>query len=288
MRIERKRRPSAFWVEFAPRATENVRALARNVLAAAARPAGTAALRGVRRAARARGSPLCELPGSARTSRSPADPQQYKVTYADADEAPQSASAGRDGVQFLFKTGRSHPPHRSARSRKAMRHDGKHRVHVHRVLDKFGDPCTRFLDTPSVCNLSQPRRMGAPDVTGAREPPRSSSTTCAARGRRWPRCDALTGATWRRAMENFTESSGPVRRTDGRPARQAEARGTTLFIRGTCKWARRQGGLDDVCRSRVAVYRLSTRRSPRITSGNTNAPAYMTAEKAARDPRGSR
>jgi choline dehydrogenase len=78
---------------------------------------------------------------------------------------------------------------------------------------------------------------------------------------------------------------GPAAQSDADLARAAGELGTTIFHPvGTCKMgADPMAVVDDVLRvhgvDRLRVIDASI--MPRITSGNTNAPAYMIAEKGA-------
>ena len=157
-------------------------------------------------------------------------------------------------------------------------------------LDKFGDPLHTFpAITPSVCNL-RPRSRG---WVASRRPirlpiPRSSSTISAS-----PRSAHRRRRHAVHAAHHGGEGAGAIRA--GRvPARRCRA------VRRRTGESRRRAGYDDfhpvgTCRmgrDEVAVVddRLRVRGvtdlrvidasiMPRITSGNTNAPAYMIAEK---------
>jgi choline dehydrogenase len=76
---------------------------------------------------------------------------------------------------------------------------------------------------------------------------------------------------------------GAAAQTDEELARAAGELGTTIFHPvGTCKMGHDAGAVVD---DRLSVHGIARLRvvdasiMPRITSGNTNAPAYMIAEK---------
>jgi choline dehydrogenase len=91
-----------------------------------------------------------------------------------------------------------------------------------------------------------------------------------------------------RALARFEPEEfrpGNTAETDDELARAAGELGTTIFHPvGTCKMGRDEMAVvDDRLRVRgVAGLRVvDASIMPRITSGNTNAPAYMIAEKGA-------
>ena len=158
-------------------------------------------------------------------------------------------------------------------------------------LDKFGDPLHRFpAITPSVCNL-RPRsrgwvRMTSPDPTA--HPEIKLNYLCDPEDRRIA-VDAMR-YTRRimaaRALARFEPDEfrpGPAAQTDDELAQAAGELGTTIFHPvGTCKMGRDDMAVVD---DRLSVRGVEALRvvdasiMPRITSGNTNAPAYMIAEK---------
>ena len=79
---------------------------------------------------------------------------------------------------------------------------------------------------------------------------------------------------------------GPKARTDEELEQAAGALGTTIFHPvGTCKMGSDPLAVVDDCLRVHGVERLRVVDAsimPRITSGNTNAPAYLIAEKGAR------
>jgi choline dehydrogenase len=158
-------------------------------------------------------------------------------------------------------------------------------------LDKFGDPLHRFpAITPSVCNLRPASRgwvrLTSPDP--AAHPEIKLNYLCEPEDRRVA-VDAMR-YTRRimaaRALERFSPDEfrpGPAAQTDEELAKSAGALGTTIFHPvGTCK----MGGDDmAVVNDRLSVRGIAGLRvvdasiMPRITSGNTNAPTYVIAEK---------
>ncbi|MBI2754980.1 MAG: GMC family oxidoreductase N-terminal domain-containing protein [Betaproteobacteria bacterium] len=160
-------------------------------------------------------------------------------------------------------------------------------------LDKFGDPLHPFpAITPSVCNLRPTSRgwvrIKSPDP---RDYPEiklnylatSEDRKVAVDGMRFTRRIMAAKALARYEPEEFRP--GPAAQTDEELARAAGELGTTIFHPiGTCKMgADPMAVVDDTLRvhgvDRLRVVDASI--MPRITSGNTNAPTYMIAEKGA-------
>jgi choline dehydrogenase len=160
-------------------------------------------------------------------------------------------------------------------------------------LDKFGDPLHPFRAiTPSVCNLRPTSRgwvrirSGDPDAhpeiklnyLGTEEDRR-----VAIEGMRFTRRIMSAKALERYEPEEFRP--GPAVRSDEDLARAAGELGTTIFHPvGTCRMgADPLAVVDDALRvhgvDRLRVADASI--MPRITSGNTNAPTYLIAEKGA-------
>jgi choline dehydrogenase len=162
-------------------------------------------------------------------------------------------------------------------------------------LDKFGDPLHRFpAFTASVCDL-QPASRGNVHITArdaaadpaiapcylSTEADRQTAVAALRLTRRIVSMPAL--APYR--PEEFLP--GPQFQTDADLARAAGDVGTTIFHPvGTCK----MGRADDpqaVVDARLRVRGISRLRvadasiMPSITSGNTNAPTVMIAERAA-------
>ncbi len=162
-------------------------------------------------------------------------------------------------------------------------------------LDKFGDPLHRFpAFTASVCHI-RPESRGSvhiqtPDVCEApRIAPNYLSTESdrlvAARAIRLTRRIVSGEAMSRYSPDEYLP--GPDFQTDEELAQAASQIGTTIFHPvGTC----RMGGDDDpmaVVDKRLRVQGVQGLRiadasvMPTITSGNTNSPTLMIAERAA-------
>jgi choline dehydrogenase len=158
-------------------------------------------------------------------------------------------------------------------------------------LDKFGDPLHTFpAITPSVCNL-RPLSRGWVRITSpdpATYPEIKLNYLLEPEDRRIA-IDAIR-YTRRimaaRALARFEPDEfrpGPAAQSDDDLARAAGELGTTIFHPvGTCKMGRDGTAVVD---ERLRVHGVARLRvidasiMPRITSGNTNAPAYMIAEK---------
>ena len=161
-------------------------------------------------------------------------------------------------------------------------------------LDKFGDPLHSFpAITPSVCNLRPASRgwvrIKSPDPVAypeiklnylSADEDRKVAVDAIHFTRRIMRAKALA----KYEPEEFRP--GPQVETDADLARAAGQLGTTIFHPvGTCKMGRdAMAVVDDELRvhgtERLRVIDASV--FPRITSGNTNAPTYVIAEKGAR------
>ncbi len=162
-------------------------------------------------------------------------------------------------------------------------------------LDKFGDPLHRFpAFTASVCNLRPTSRgfvrIESPDPGAAPAiQPNYLATPedhrVAADSLRLTRRIARAGALARYAPEEFLP--GPQVQSDAELVKAAGDVGTTIFHPvGTC----RMGRADDpaaVVDARLRVRGLQGLRvvdasiMPTITSGNTNSPTLMIAERGA-------
>ncbi|MGO4353732.1 GMC family oxidoreductase [Rhizobium sp. RAF36] len=166
--------------------------------------------------------------------------------------------------------------------------------HVQPVsLDKFGDPVHAFpAITASVCNL-RPESRGSVHVASpdfAAQPiiaPRYLSTErdrdIAVRSIKLTRRIVAQPSFARFNPEEF--KPGPAYRNDEELARAAGDIGTTIFHPvGTCRMG---GDRDSVVDPRLRFRALARLRiadasvMPSITSGNTNSPVIMIAEKAA-------
>ena len=161
-------------------------------------------------------------------------------------------------------------------------------------LDKFGDPLHSFpAITPAVCNL-RPTSRGwvrakSPDPAAYPEIRLNYLSTeedrrVAVAGMRYTRRIMAAKALAKYAPEEYRPGASIA--NDNELARAAGELGTTIFHPvGTCKMGRDpMAVVDDELRvhgvERLRVIDASV--FPRITSGNTNAPTYVIAEKGAR------
>ena len=160
-------------------------------------------------------------------------------------------------------------------------------------LDKFGDPLHKFnAITPSVANL-QPTSRGHVRIKDA-DPLQAPAITLNYLSTAQDREVAVAGLRFTRrimaaqALARFEPQEwlpGPEVESDEALAHAAGDLGTTIFHPvGTCKMGSdRLAVVDD----RLAVHGVAGLRvidasvMPRITSGNTNAPTVMIAEKGA-------
>ena len=160
-------------------------------------------------------------------------------------------------------------------------------------LDKFGDPLHKFnAITPSVANL-QPTSRGHVRIKDA-DPLHAPAITLNYLSTAQDREVAVSGLRFTRrimaaqALARFEPGEwkpGPELTSDEALAHAASDLGTTIFHPvGTCKMGSdRLAVVDD----RLAVHGVAGLRvidasvMPRITSGNTNAPTVMIAEKGA-------
>jgi choline dehydrogenase len=161
-------------------------------------------------------------------------------------------------------------------------------------LDKFGDPLHSFpAITPSVCNLRPTSRgwvrIKSPDPAAYPEIRLNYLSTEADRrvaveAMRFTRRIMAAKALAKYEPEEYRPGASVTSDTD--LARAAGELGTTIFHPvGTCKMGRdSMAVVDDELRvhgiGRLRVIDASI--FPRITSGNTNAPTYVIAEKGAR------
>jgi choline dehydrogenase len=161
-------------------------------------------------------------------------------------------------------------------------------------LDKFGDPLHSFpAITPSVCNL-RPSSRGQVRIKSA-DPAAypeirlnylstEEDRKVAVAGMRFTRRIMAAKALAKYQPEEFRP--GIAVQDDVSLAKAAGELGTTIFHPvGTCKMGNdAMAVVDDELRvrgvSRLRVIDASV--MPRITSGNTNAPTYVIAEKGAR------
>ena len=160
-------------------------------------------------------------------------------------------------------------------------------------LDKFGDPLHTFnAITPSVCNL-QPTSRGHVRIKDA-DPLHAPAITLnylsakedldiAVAGLRFTRRIMAANALARFEPEEW--KPGPEVESDEALERAARDLGTTIFHPvGTCKMGHDEAAVVD---DRLSVHGIAGLRvidasiMPRISSGNTNAPTVMIAEKGA-------
>jgi choline dehydrogenase len=162
-------------------------------------------------------------------------------------------------------------------------------------LEKFGDPLHGFpAFTASVCNL-RPSSRGHVRVASADSyaPPKITPMYLSTPEDRQVAADALkltrriaaAPALARYLPQEF--KPGPAFQTDEELAAAASAIGTTIFHPvGTCRMGRKNDTLA-VVDSELRVLGVAGLRvadasvMPFITSGNTNSPTIMIAEKAA-------
>ena len=160
-------------------------------------------------------------------------------------------------------------------------------------LDKFGDPLHSFdAITPSVCNL-QPTSRGHVRIDSP-DPAAHPAITLNYLSTDHDRSVAVAGVRFTRrimaadALARFEPEEwkpGPELQSDDDLVHAAGDLGTTIFHPvGTCKMG---GDPMAVVDDRLAVHGVEGLRvidasiMPRITSGNTNAPTVMIAEKGA-------
>ena len=167
--------------------------------------------------------------------------------------------------------------------------------HVQPVsLDKFGDPVHAFpAMTASVCNL-RPESRGSVHVSGPdfRAHPAIRPNYLSTPGDRDVAVRAIRLARKIAAQPAFTRFDpsehvpGIAFQTDDDLVKAAGAVGTTIFHPvGTCRMGADDASVVDPRLRMRAVGRLRIADAsvmPTITSGNTNAPVMMIAEKAAR------
>ena len=159
-------------------------------------------------------------------------------------------------------------------------------------LDKFGDPLHDFpAFTASVCNL-RPESRGSVRIKSAdpRKYPAIAPNYLSTESDRQVAVDAIK-LTRRiaaaKALSRFEPEEylpGPDARSDAELARAAADIGTTIFHPvGTCKMGTDEGAVvDDHLRVRgiEGLRVVDASVMPTITSGNTNSPTIMIAEKA--------
>jgi len=160
-------------------------------------------------------------------------------------------------------------------------------------LDKFGDPLHPFpAITPSVCNLRPTSRgwvrIKSPDTAAYPEIKLNYLSTpedrkVAVDGMRFTRRIMASPALAKYEPEEFRP--GPFISSDEELEKAAGELGTTIFHPvGTCKMGNDPMAVVDDRLRVLGVDRLRVVDAsvmPRITSGNTNAPTFLIAEKGA-------
>ena len=160
-------------------------------------------------------------------------------------------------------------------------------------LDRFGEPLHPFpAITPSVCNLRPTSRgwvrIRSPNAADHPEIKLNYLSTpedrkVAVDGMRFTRRIMASKALAKYEPEEFRP--GPAVQTDRELEQAAGELGTTIFHPvGTCKMGSDPLSVVDDCLRVHGVERLRVVDAsimPRITSGNTNAPAYLIAERGA-------
>ena len=224
----------------------------------------------------------------------------YKVTGVQTLNTLQSTLFGKAKIGLQYLLNRSGPMSMApsqlgafARS-DASRETPNLQYHVQPLsLDKFGDPLHPFdAFTASVCNLRPDSRghvrLTSPDPFAAPEIRPNylsapSDRQVAADAIRMTRQIAAQPALSKYRPEEF--KPGPEVDGDESLAKAAGDIGTTIFHPvGTCKMG---SDPDAVVDDRLRVHGLEGLRvadaaiMPTITSGNTNSPVVMIAEKAA-------
>lgn len=224
----------------------------------------------------------------------------YKVTGVPTlnEQASHIWGKARIGLEYLLK--RSGPMSMAPSQLGIFTRSGPQKAtadlefHVQPVsLDKFGDPVHPFpAMTASVCNL-RPDSRGSVHVTSPdfRDHPAirpnylstESDRDVAVRAIRLTREIAAQPAFARyRPQEHMPGDSFA---SDAELVRAAGDIGTTIFHPvGTCRMGADAGSVVDPRLRMRALGRLRIADAsvmPRITSGNTNAPTMMIAEKAA-------
>ncbi len=223
---------------------------------------------------------------------------QYKVRNTRTLNERASSLLGKAAMAVeyaLFRTGPlTMPPSQLGAFARSDAHQPTANIEWHvqpLSLDKFGDPLHTFpAITPSVCNL-QPRSRGwvratSPDPAAYPQIKlnylhEAEDRRIAVDAMRFTRRIMSARALARFEPEEFRP--GPHAESDDDLAKAAGELGTTIFHPvGTCKMGRDAAAVvDDRLRVRGVEHLRVVDASimPRITSGNTNAPAYMIAEK---------
>jgi choline dehydrogenase len=226
---------------------------------------------------------------------------QYKVTNAKTLNGIANSLLGKAAMAleyFAFRTGPlTMPPSQAGAFAKSDPAQPTPNIEWHvqpLSLDKFGDPLHSFpAITPSVCNL-RPASRGWVRIRSADPAAHPEirlnylsaleDRRVAVEGMRFTRRIMASRALQKYRPEEYRP--GVSVNSDLELQRAAGELGTTIFHPvGTCKMGRDpMAVVDDELRvhgiSRLRVVDASI--FPRITSGNTNAPTYVIAEKGAR------
>ena len=226
---------------------------------------------------------------------------QYKVSNVRTmnERANSSLSRLLMGAQyFLFRTGPlTMPPSQLGAFARSDPSQPTANIEWHvqpLSLDKFGDPLHPFpAITPSVCNLRPSSRgwvrITSPDPQAHPEIKLNYLSTeedrrIAAEAMRYTRRIMAAKALSRYNPVEFRP--GGAAQSSEALARAAGELGTTIFHPvGSCRMgADAMAVVDDRLRVRgvEALRVIDASVMPRITSGNTNAPTYLIAEKGAR------
>jgi choline dehydrogenase len=224
----------------------------------------------------------------------------YKVDNTVTLNQRYRSLAGRAAMgleYFLFKTGPlTMPPSQLGAFAKSDESQASANIEWHvqpLSLDKFGEPLHRFnAITPSVCNL-RPSSRGHVRIK-SNDPADYPAIQLNYLSTDEDRRVALEGLRFTRrimaapALASFNPREwkpGPELETDEQLLKAAGDLGTTIFHPvGTCKMGSDAMAVVD---DRLTVRGLDGLRvidasiMPRITSGNTNAPTVMIAEKGA-------
>jgi len=226
---------------------------------------------------------------------------QYKVKNVKTLNGIANSLAGKAAMALeylLFRTGPlTMPPSQAGAFAKSDPAQPTPNIEWHvqpLSLDKFGDPLHSFpAITPSVCNLRPSSRgwvrIKSADPTAYPEIrlnylKETEDRRVAVDGMRFTRRIMAARALAKYEPEEYRPGSSVTTETD--LARAAGELGTTIFHPvGTCKMGSDpMAVVDDELRvhgiGRLRVIDASI--FPRITSGNTNAPTYVVAEKGAR------
>jgi choline dehydrogenase len=223
---------------------------------------------------------------------------QYKVKHTSTLNERVNSLVGKAAMALeyaVFKTGPlTMPPSQLGAFAKSdpLQPTPNIEWHVQPLsLDKFGDPLHTFpAITPSVCNLRPLSRgwvrIASPDPAAYPEIKLNylsdpEDRRVAVDAMRYTRRIMAANALKRFEPEEFRP--GPGAQSDEELAKGAGELGTTIFHPvGTCKMGNDEMAVVDL-RLRVRGARglrvIDASIMPRITSGNTNAPAYMIAEK---------